>query len=159
LVCAVFYHYPDGGSPETEAANFLGATGDLQDDELRAIDVEQGPTGHGAPPLDWQQRFFAALPQRFRKDDGRLIPDGIYSATHVWNEIGNPPWPDATAGNIFLWLKRYASDYGPCPSPWSSPTFWQKSQSAQVPGISGPCDLNEFCLGGVDELRKRFAET
>lgn len=151
---AIFYHYPDGGVPELEASNFLGAIGDLQDDELRVLDVEQGPTGRGAPMIDWQQRFMAALPRRYRAD-GRLIPDGIYTATHVYNEIGNPPWPDATAGNVFLWLKRYAPDYGPCPPPWSFPTFWQYSETGTVPGIGTMVDLDYF-VGDSPTCRKFF---
>lgn len=157
LLAAVYYHYPDpANAPEAEAAHFVAALGPLRDDELLAQDVEQGPTGKGAPPIAWQQRFDAALPKRYRQADGRLIPNGVYTATHVWNEIGNPPWPDATAGNVFLWLKRYAAEYGACPSPWSFPTFWQDSEAASVPGVSAPCDTDQFCLGDVDELRKQF---
>lgn len=151
LVGAVFYHFPGNGDPAQEAANFLGAVGELQDDERLALDVEQGPTGHGAPPFEWIREFVAELPQ----DRGRVPL--IYTATHVWNEIGNPAWPDATVGKVGLWLKRYAADYGPCPSPWSFPAFWQRTETGTVPGVSGPCDLDEFCLGGVDELRKWFA--
>ena len=58
---------------------------------------------------------------------------------------------------MFLWLKRYAPDYGQVPSPWSFPTFWQKSELAAVPGVSQRCDLDEFCLGDEVELRKFFA--
>ena len=158
LVGAVFYHFVDvteGNSPEDEAANFIAAVGPLQGDELLAQDVEQGPSGKGAPPIDWQIRFNAALPVRHRAD-GRLIPNGVYSATHVWNEIGNPAWPDATAGNVFLWLKRYAPDYGPCPSPWSYPTLWQNSATGIVPGVKGPQVDTDYFVGPPAACHKFF---
>jgi len=147
---ALYYHYPNKrNDPAHEAAFFLDSIGPLRDNERLALDVEQGSSGSDAPPIEWQQEFVAELPQ----DRGRAPL--VYTATHVWNEIGNPAWPDATVGKVGLWLKRYAADYGPCPSPWSFPAFWQRTGT--VPGVSGPCDLDEFCLGGVDELRKWFA--
>jgi len=152
IVGSIFFHYPNKqNDPAHEASFFLDTIGPLRDNEWLALDVEEGKSGSDHPPIAWQEEFLAELPQ----DRGRL--PGIYTSTHDWNEIGNPPWPDATVGKVFLWLKRYASDYGPCPSPWSFPTFWQKSQCTPVPGVSQPCDLDEFCLGGVEELRKRFA--
>lgn len=146
---AIYYHYPSGGPPADEAAHFLSAIGPLRDNEALALDVEQGPTGNGAMRVEWQQAWVRALPQR------RLAPL-IYTAAHVWNEIGNPPWADATTGMVGLWLKRYAKDYGACPSPWSYPTFWQNGDAGIVPGVSGPCDTNVFVPGDVDALRAYF---
>lgn len=156
LIGSIFFHYPNGGRPEIEAANFLSAIGELQDDEYLALDVEQGPTGIGAPMLPWIQAWNAAIPKRYRKTDGRLIPNGVYTATHVWNELGNPPWPDATAGNVFLWLKRYASDYGECPPPWSYPTIWQNSATGVVPGVTGPQVDLDFFVGDSAACRAFF---
>ena len=104
LLGAVFFHYPSeggAGDPKAEAANFLDAIGELQDDELLALDVEQGKTGRGAPPIDWQREFVSYLPQARDR-----VPH-IYTAKHVWNEIGDPPWPDATVGKVGLWAKQY----------------------------------------------------
>lgn len=142
LAGAIFFHYPAGAAPELEAANFLAAIGPLQDDEALALDIEQGPTGSGALGVDWQKAWVAAVVAAMGQR--RIVPL-IYTAAHVWNEIGNPPWPDATVGNVGLWLKRYAADYGPCPSPWSFPRFWQYSQGGSVPGVTpGPVDLDYF---------------
>lgn len=152
LLGAIFYHYPDGGRPEIEAANFLGAIGELQDDEVLALDVEQGPTGRGAPMIEWQQAWMAAVVAAV--GERRLVPH-IYTAAHVWNEIGNPPWPDATVGNVGLWLKRYAPEYGACPSPWSFPRFWQYTDSGFISGIGHPVDLDWF-VGDSAALRAYF---
>jgi lysozyme len=152
LVGAIFYHYPDGARPEIEAANFLGAIGDLQDDEVLALDVEQGPTGIGAPMIQWQMDFIAAL---VAKVGQRRLSPLVYTAEHIWNEIGNPLWPDATVGKVGLWLKRYASDYGACPSPWSFPRFWQYSQSVGVPGV-GPAVDGDYFVGDSAACRSYF---
>lgn len=145
----IFYHYPNkANDPAREAAHFLQAIGPLRDNERLALDVEQGASGKDAPPIEWQREFVAELPQ----DRGRVPL--IYTAAHVWNEIGNPPWPDATVGKVDLWLKRYASDYGSCPSPWSFPTFWQNSDSATVAGVSATADTDVFMPGDVAALRK-----
>jgi GH25 family lysozyme M1 (1,4-beta-N-acetylmuramidase) len=150
LVGAIFYHFPAGGSPAQEAANFLGAIGELRDDERLCLDVEQGPTGLGAPSFDWIREFVAELPQ-----DRNRVPL-IYTAQHVWNEIGNPPWPDATVGKVDLWVKQYGPELTKLPSPWTFARFWQRSEGGAARGIGGPCDLDEFTGGGVDELRRYF---
>lgn len=148
IVGSIYYHYPNKqNDPAKEAAACLSAIGPLRVNERVALDVEEGESGNDHPPIGWQQEFVAEL-------TGLPV---IYTSKHDWNEIGDPPWADATVGKIALWLKRYAPDYGPCPSPWSFPTLWQKSQAAVIPGVSAPCDLNEFCLGDVDALRAWFA--
>lgn len=154
LVGALYFHYPSAGGsgdPAAEAATFLKTIGPLRDNERLALDVEQGPSGNGAPKIDWIKSFIAALP----RDRGRRPL--IYTAGHVWNEIGNPPWSDATTGMVDLWAKQYAPALTKLPSPWSFAHFWQNAQDGAVPGIDGPCDTDQFCLGDADELRKYFA--
>lgn len=152
LVGAIYFHYPSAGGagdPAAEAANFLKTIGPLRDNERLALDVEQGPSGNGAPPLKWQQAFVAALP---RERNRRPL---IYTAAHVWNEIGNPPWPDATTGMVDLWAKQYATELTKLASPWSLARVWQNSDSATFPGIDGPCDSDVF-MGDADALKAYF---
>lgn len=152
LLGAIFYHYPAGGDPKLEARNLLDAIGELRRDEAIALDVEQGPTGLGAPSIEWQRAFIAALPP------GHRPAPMIYTATHVWNELGDPPWPDATVGQVDLWIKRYAAAAGPLPSPWSFYRFWQQSESGTVAGVSGSVDIN-FFNGDAAALAAYFGRT
>jgi lysozyme len=53
-----------------------------------------------------------------------------------------------------IWIAEYTQAQVPAiPKPWSSWTFWQHSQSGNVPGIAGAVDLDRF-QGSLDDLKK-----
>lgn len=52
-----------------------------------------------------------------------------------------------------LWLASYGVSDPKVPGGWEQETFHQYSSTGNVPGISGPTDLNRF-NGSIDELKK-----
>jgi lysozyme len=44
------------------------------------------------------------------------------------------------------------------PRPWTDWTFWQDSESGDVPGVEGPCDTNSF-NGDLDALKEYAARS
>jgi lysozyme len=55
-------------------------------------------------------------------------------------------WRDAVGGADFsslpLWVAHYTTECPRVPAPWVEWTFWQHSETGQVPGIQGPVDLD-----------------
>lgn len=86
--------------------------------------------------------------------------DEITRQTGRWPMIYSASWyldgfvgGAAALGDHPIWIAEY-SDLGypeRIPSGWSRWTMWQFTPSAQIPGISGPVDLNASC-----DLRARI---
>ena len=90
---------------------------------------------------------------------GGLSPSDLSSALRVWLEkvaegSGSKPiiyadptfWRSHIVGD-FSEYPFWIAEYGPeahVPDDWSSWTFWQHSQSGQVPGVTGPVDMDRF---------------
>jgi lysozyme len=139
----IFYHLCRPGDGAAQADRFVRLLGQLQPNERLALDTERTSTVDAA----FISAFFDGLPR-----DRRPI---LYTSNGVWTGMRNPAFPQAR--DIDLWLPRYGTASEPVvPDPWQqigkSWTFWQSSQSGTVPGISGPCDVNQF-QGDADALR------
>ena len=136
-----YYHYCGGGDPRAEAAHFTQTVGPLTPLERLVLDVE----GDIPPHIDWVRAFVATLPRH-------PVPF-VYTSARIWAAMGNPPWPDATVGNVELWAPRYESGEAEpvVPHPWPFWRFWQFSESFVCPGVASPCDASYF-NGTYDDL-------
>jgi lysozyme len=145
-----YYHYARPGDADAQAERLMDRVGVLRDNERLALDVE----GDAAPNIHWIEAFIAKVASAY--PDRRPI---VYTSARIWDQIGKPAWPRATAGGVDLWAPRYnhAGNEPALPSTFSSPvwpawTFWQDSEAFPCPGVSGPCDHSVF-RGTADELR------
>lgn len=135
----IYYHFADGMDPEKEADNFLSVVGTLQPNERLALDIERPNNQGWIPTVTWIQKFIGLLPT-----DRKHI---VYTSNNIWGPtMNNPDYPDATVGNVDLWAPRYGSGSlePTLPKPWSYWTFWQFSESYNVPGVQGLCDASYF---------------
>lgn len=141
----IYYHVARPGSGPEQAARFAGLIGDLAPNERQALDTERT----SAVGVDYLQDFLDALARDRRKM--------LYTSNGVWLGpfMNNPVFP--MAKDVDLWLPRYGSASEPVvPDPWAQIgktwTIWQTSETGNVPGIDGTCDINSF-NGGPDSLR------
>lgn len=78
----------------------------------------------------------------------RAWVERIRAKLHVEPIIYTSPefWKDAVGGADLsrqpLWVAHYTSECPRVPAPWVRWTFWQHSETGQVPGIQGPVDLD-----------------
>lgn len=87
----------------------------------------------------------------------------IYTGRNFWlASMGNT----AALSEYRLWFARWTASASPLPLPgsWSTWTFWQYTNAASVPGITGLVDLSRFCCsdqnlgslgGGGNDLSAR----
>jgi GH25 family lysozyme M1 (1,4-beta-N-acetylmuramidase) len=56
-----------------------------------------------------------------------------------------------------LWLAHYTTSCPTVPAPWRAWTFWQYTERGQVPGITGPVDLDVFAgtFADLEEFARR----
>lgn len=132
---AIFYHLARPGDGTTQAARLLSLVGQLRPNERLALDTERTSAVDAA----FISAFFGALPA-----DRRPI---LYTSNGVWVGMRNPSFMDAA--RVDLWLPRYGSAAEPMvPDPWhqigKTWTFWQRSDSAAIPGVDGAWDESVF---------------
>lgn len=71
----------------------------------------------------------------------------VYTGPSIWKELQSPKG----FSDYPLWVANYRVSQPHVPEGWARWTFWQHSQSGQLPGIAGPVDLNRF-NGSLEEL-------
>ncbi len=65
----------------------------------------------------------------------------IYTATYVWNALGNP----VALTTYPLWVANPSTAAAPVlPKPFTQYALWQYSFKGTMPGITGPVDLDRF---------------
>lgn len=133
------YHFASnsGADGYAEAAHFVstarragwGKRGDLPG----VLDIEDGEGGRVGV------RFVRRFVRHYRQLTGhRPI---IYSGNFWRDALGNP----LVLTRCRFWLAAYTSTWhGYTPRAWKKPTFWQYTDSADCPGISGPVDGDRF---------------
>lgn len=148
FVLGIYYHFARSGSAVKQAERFLDAVGRLRDHERLALDFEVPVTQRKEDAIEWLDDFLDPLAKAY--PDRRPI---IYTSRRVWRQVGNPAWERAK--DVDLWVPRYSENEPELPDPWVGKgwVFWQFSESAEVPGIEGPCDANVFC-GDALELHR-----
>jgi lysozyme len=123
-----FFHPHD--DPTLQAKHFLSIVGQL------------GP-GDLPPVLDWEVHELtptleiqnAIIWLQFVQQATGKTPI-IYSNPAYISELGNP-----MLSQYPLWLADYTTN-PTVPQPWANYTFWQYTDSGNIPGIVSPCDLN-----------------
>lgn len=124
---AYIYAHPDD-SPHETVNNLLAATANTKPELGYALDLEvTGGLTAGALQI-WVNQFATAL----AKATGTKPLDYSY-----------PAFISKTRVRFGLSRGTWIADYGVSKPPdgW---TFWQYSSKGTVPGVSGPCDLDEF---------------
>jgi GH25 family lysozyme M1 (1,4-beta-N-acetylmuramidase) len=133
------YHFarPSAGSAARQARYFVshagtfGVAGDLPP----VLDLESDG-GLGVTALKrWTRTWLTTV----RELTGRTPI--IYTGPSFWeSQMGN-----TTAFRSYpLWIAHYSTSSPRVPGGWSRWTFWQKSQTGRVDGISGAVDINRF---------------
>ena len=136
----VHYHFASPGDPVAQADRFVDVIGELRGNERLCLDLEDDKTDKPAVDLAWADKFYSRLLGGACSDRRPLI----YTSRRVWLQLKNPTWD--LAAEIDLWAPRYGPDEPELPVPWKLHgwTFWQFSESANVPGVDGPCDASCF---------------
>jgi GH25 family lysozyme M1 (1,4-beta-N-acetylmuramidase) len=122
-----------------QARYFVSVTGTMQGaaDLPPVLDLE---TTGGLPPGDLATWTSTWLQEVQRLTGRRPI---IYTGYYFWNDsVGSTAF-----SGYRLWMARYTSAPSPTPLPmsWSTWSFWQFTDAANVPGIVGGVDLSRFC--------------
>lgn len=133
------YHYarPSIGSAGKQARYFLrkagrhGARGDLPP----VLDLEDDGGLSDAALQGWTRTWLRTVKRR----TGRTPI--IYTGPYFWeSEMGNT----SAFRNYPLWIAHYSTSSPRVPGGWTRWTFWQKSQTGRIDGISGAVDINKF---------------
>jgi lysozyme len=138
------YHYAfesslqpfPGPGPEAEAAYFLSTVlpHGLGQGDMLALDIEEGPSdlNLGQWALAWCRYVERQVGYK-----PLVYTAAFFTDPHHFAEV-----PELA--EYGLWLADW-QELEPAPvAPWSSITFWQHTDRAQVAGIAGPVDLNRL---------------
>jgi lysozyme len=141
------YHFarPSGepGDAVEEARDFHAAVqdvGGLQPGDLPyALDLEVTRLSPGATH-EWMRRFVHEV----RRLSGHLPL--VYTSPSFWHDrLGGP----AEHFGCELWIAHYEVARPAVPAAWRSYAMWQHTQSGELNGVKGKCDLNRMPGGQV----------
>ena len=125
--------YP-GPGPEAEADFFLESilSRGMYEGDMLALDIEEGPAD--ADMADWALRWL-------RRVEARVgFRPLLYSGAWFTNARGFGRAPALAA--YPLWQAAYQDEQPSPATPWPMVAFWQQTDKAECPGITGPCDMN-----------------
>lgn len=153
------YHFarPSVGSAARQARYFVAQAGTFGGEGVLppVLDLESDG-GLGVTALRrWTKAWLAATEEL----TGRKPI--IYTGPYFWeSELGNTQ----VFSSYPLWIAHYGVSSPRVPGGWSHWTFWQKSQTGRVDGISGAVDINEFNgtrarLAGLAQAATSSADT
>ncbi len=125
------------GSAATQARFFVSKVGSFTDkgDLPPVLDLEAtGGLGRSAL-TSWVSTWLSTVEQLTKRTPI------IYVSPSFWeSNLGN-----STAFHHYpLWVAHYTSGSPRVPGGWSTWTFWQRTSSGRVNGISGNVDMNKF---------------
>lgn len=139
------YHFarPDLNSAWAEAEFFVEQMGGktFEPGELIALDLEVGR----GDLADWALEWLALVEQ------GCGVKPLLYSGH--WFMAPHGLEGRADLADYGLWLASYQDTPPPTPDPWPVTALWQYSATGSVPGVRGPCDLDQF-NGSLAQLKK-----
>lgn len=133
------YHFarPSVGSARSQARYFVrhagvhGGRGDLPP----VLDLESDGGLSDAALRRWTRTWLETVERR----TGRTPI--IYTGPYFWeSELGN----SRAFTSYPLWIAHYSTSSPRVPGGWPRWTFWQKSQTGRINGISGAVDINRF---------------
>ncbi len=146
IIRSAYHFFIAKKDPKVQANNFLGLTRSLWDtnDLPPVLDLEKS---YGLSPNEvidkagiWLDTVEASIGRR----------PLVYTFPSFWNDaLGNS---QRLGANYRLWIAHYETNNPWVPGGWKSWSFHQYSESGKVPGISGPCDMNNF-NGDLDTLQ------
>lgn len=146
IIRSAYHFFIASKDPKVQANNFLGLTRSVWDtnDLPPVLDLEKNHGIGANEVIDkagiWLDTVEASIGRR----------PIIYTFPSFWNEaLGNSP---RLGANYRLWIAHYGTNNPWVPGGWKSWTFHQYSESGTVPGVSGPCDMNNF-NGDLDTLQ------
>lgn len=114
------------------------------------------------PVLDWETSD--GVPSEQDRTRALIFLDRVQEATKRKPIIYGSPYflQDLHLTKDFadypLWIAHYGATCPLVPAPWTDWTFWQTSETGQVPGISGNCDKDVF-NGTLEDLHKFIASS
>jgi lysozyme len=131
------YHFGHpGSSASAQAQLFVSTVGSVGPGELVVLDIETSDGVSAGEVASWCTAFLSQVTSSFGLPASRVL---VYTGAWFWN----PQAGGASMGGHPLWVSGYSSS-PPMPQGWGSWTFWQYTDSQNVPGISGGCDYSEF---------------
>jgi lysozyme len=152
LLRGAYHFFHPASSPEDQANHFLAVMGPLAAGDLPPVlDIEETSQQHDEwPSVPAADR--AGLVVRWLD----IVEAALGVTPIIYTRRGwiNQYLTDAPElGRYPVWLAEYSSHPSPTvPSPWSTWTFWQQSESDSVAGVNGGVDLDCF-NGSSDDLR------
>jgi len=149
LLTGAYHFFLPNYDPARQAASFLKnvprlATGAL----LPCVDVEATGGQSPAAIVAAVQIWLDTVAQKLG------VAPMIYTGAWFWN----PHMAGSTQFNhYFSWISDYRGSAKPdVPVGLDLWAFWQFTSKGQVPGVTGPCDLNRFRTT-IDELKAMAA--
>jgi lysozyme len=133
------YHYarPSAGSAGRQARYFVRHAGpfDRRGDLPPVLDLEDDGGLSDAALQTWTRTWLRTAEEL----TGRKPI--IYTGPYFWeSEMGDT----REFASFPLWVAHYQTSSPRVPGGWRSWTFWQRSQTGRVNGISGAVDINKF---------------
>ena len=139
------YHYArPAGDAKTQAANFAAQIALAPDQTLPpALDIEVAEGKSAAQLEQWIEEFTSEL----KRLTGRTPM--IYTYKYFWmGQMNN----SQKFSDMPLWLAAYQDQAPEAVGGWNELSFWQRSGSGKVAGISTDVDMNLF-NGSKQQLR------
>lgn len=128
-----FGHANDNAKAQVE--HFLATVGTLKAGDFLVLDIEAADSQSPTQVASFSAEFVHLLRN---KTHGK--PVFVYTGAWFWDPQAGG---SSSCQNFPLWVSGYSSS-PPMPKGWSKWTFWQYSDKASVPGISGGCDYSRF---------------
>lgn len=143
------YHYARPKLPLTtaveDARHFVSVTGTMRGprDLPPVLDLESSGGLSGPAIVDWARTWLHEV----ERLTGRRPM--LYTGYYFWKDtLGST----SALSSWRLWLPWYtaAPTPGAVPSPWGTWTFWQYTDTGQVPGIASNTDINRYCCSDAN---------
>lgn len=141
LLRGAYHFFRAEDSPQAQVDFFWQTVGGSAELPL-VVDVEQTMGVSNSTLIANLNQFLQELQQLSGQ------PPMIYTYASFWDGLGTSAF-----GNHPLWIAEYGVSAPKLPAGWTSWTFWQHSETGQVPGIQGNVDLNVF-NGPASALRQ-----
>jgi len=141
------YHFLEAGNVSAQMAHYLDTVQPVYGERV-CIDHEP-LSGHPDPSIDDLRAAVAYLAA-----DPRNLQVAIYSGHLIKDQVPSGAVDESLEATA-LWVAQYTTASAPSwpKATWPVWTLWQYTDSATVPGITGPVDGDRF-NGSNDALRR-----
>jgi lysozyme len=143
LLRGAYQHFRPDESAQAQADLMIAALAADPGELPPVIDVEVDGGKTPRQIADRVRTWVARVRDRLR------VEPIIYTGPDFWRDkVGGADLADQP-----LWVAHYTRTCPTVPPPWETWTFWQHTDSGQVPGIEGPVDLDVFA-GNFSQLEE-----